>query len=158
MFLESQEWLLLLAEISCGVVAPCTGYLKGGAGDPSPACCSGLKKLNAAGATTPDRQAACNCLKSAISGLSTNIAAGLPAKCGVNIPCKISTSTNCSVITSADQAEAAAAGSTDRYRFMLIPVLRVCICSHPPLLSTLRCSLHPPQLISRICSHPPLPV
>jgi hypothetical protein len=36
---------ILDAEISCGAVAPCTGYLKGGGGDPSPACCSGLKKL-----------------------------------------------------------------------------------------------------------------
>jgi hypothetical protein len=89
------------AALSCGTVtsnvAPCIGYVKGGPG-PSQACCAGVKRLNAAAATTPDRQTACNCLKSAagaISGLDNNIAAGLPSKCGVNIPYKISTSTNC---------------------------------------------------------------
>jgi hypothetical protein len=89
------------AAISCGQVSgalsPCIGYLRGGAG-PSPACCAGVKRLNAAATTTPDRQAACNCLKSAagaISGLNTGAASSLPGKCGVNIPYKISTSTNC---------------------------------------------------------------
>ncbi|KAJ1419251.1 Plant lipid transfer protein/Par allergen [Sesbania bispinosa] len=89
------------AAISCGMVtgslAPCMGYLQGGAG-PSAACCNGVKKLNGAAQTTPDRQAACNCLKNAagsISGLNAANAAALPGKCGVNIPYKISTSTNC---------------------------------------------------------------
>lgn len=92
------------AAISCGQVtgslAPCIPYLKGGSG-PSPACCGGVKRLNGAARTTPDRQAACNCLKSAagaISGLNPNTAAGLPGKCGVNIPYKISTTTNCATI------------------------------------------------------------
>jgi len=89
------------AAISCGQVsgalAPCIAYLKSGAG-PSPACCAGVKRLNGAATTTPDRQAACNCLKQAagaISGLNQGAAAALPGKCGVNIPYKISTSTNC---------------------------------------------------------------
>lgn len=89
------------AGISCGQVsselAPCLGYLRGGPG-PSGPCCSGVKALNNAARTTPDRQAACNCLKNtarAISGLNQGNAAALPGKCGVNIPYKISTSTNC---------------------------------------------------------------
>ncbi|GAU30833.1 hypothetical protein TSUD_267530 [Trifolium subterraneum] len=96
------------AAVSCGTVtgdlAQCIPYLKGGPG-PSPACCAGVKRLNAAATTTPDRQAACNCLKNAagaISGLNTNNAAALPSKCGVNVPYKISTSTNCNTNGSSD--------------------------------------------------------
>ncbi|XP_058729394.1 non-specific lipid-transfer protein 3 [Vicia villosa] len=92
------------AAVSCGTVTgdlgPCLTYLEGGAG-PSVPCCAGVKKLLAAAATTADRQAACNCLKSAagsINNLNTNNAAALPGKCGVNIPYKISTSTNCNTI------------------------------------------------------------
>ncbi|NP_001296611.2 non-specific lipid-transfer protein precursor [Cicer arietinum] len=90
--------------ITCGRVsaalAPCLGYLQGGPG-PSAQCCGGVRNLNSAAVTTPDRQAACNCLKSAagsISRLNANNAAALPGKCGVNIPYKISTSTNCATI------------------------------------------------------------
>lgn len=87
--------------ITCGQVssslAPCINYVKSGGAVP-PGCCSGIKALNDAAKTTHDRQAACNCLKTAaanIPGINPNLAAGLPAKCGVNIPYKISTSTNC---------------------------------------------------------------
>ncbi|KAK1561835.1 hypothetical protein Q3G72_001577 [Acer saccharum] len=90
------------AAITCGQVtssiAPCIPYLRSGTGAVPPACCSGVKTLAGAATTTPDRQAACKCLKSAassISGLNSNAAAGLPGKCGVSIPYKISTSTNC---------------------------------------------------------------
>ncbi|CAJ2655504.1 unnamed protein product [Trifolium pratense] len=92
------------AAISCGAVngalAPCIVYLRGGRG-PSPACCAGVRRLKAAATTTPARQAACNCLKSAargISGLNNNNAGALPGRCGVSIPYKISTSTNCATI------------------------------------------------------------
>ncbi|XP_058766734.1 non-specific lipid-transfer protein 6-like [Vicia villosa] len=92
------------AAVSCGTVTadlgPCLTYLTGGPG-PSPQCCGGVKKLLAAATTVPDKQAACNCLKSAagsISKLNTNNAAALPGKCGVSIPYKISTSTNCNTI------------------------------------------------------------
>lgn len=89
------------AAVSCGSITsalvPCISYLKGGPG-PSSSCCGGVKRVNAAAATTPDRRAACNCLKNAagsISGLKAGNAAALPSKCGVNIPYKFSTSTNC---------------------------------------------------------------
>ncbi|XP_027335114.1 non-specific lipid-transfer protein-like [Abrus precatorius] len=92
------------ATITCGQVtsalAPCILYLQKG-GAPSAGCCNGVRSLNAAAQTTPDRQAACNCIKSAagsISGFNAANAAALPAKCNVNIPYKISTSTNCATI------------------------------------------------------------
>ncbi|KAA8517651.1 hypothetical protein F0562_015125 [Nyssa sinensis] len=92
------------AAISCGTVttklAPCLGYLRNGGTVPAN-CCNGVKALNNLAKTTPDRQAACNCLKSAsgsISGLNLSNAASLPGKCGVNIPYKISPSTDCSKV------------------------------------------------------------
>ncbi|CAI8600629.1 unnamed protein product [Vicia faba] len=92
------------AAISCGVVAgalaPCIAYLRGGRG-PSPQCCGGVRRLNAAARTSPDRKAACNCLKGAarsIRGLNPNAAATLPGKCGVRISYRISTSTNCAAV------------------------------------------------------------
>ncbi|XP_076887049.1 non-specific lipid-transfer protein-like [Bidens hawaiensis] len=90
--------------LSCGQVssslAPCIGYLTKGGVVP-PGCCNGVKSLNNAAKTTPDRQAACNCLKSAygsINGIKAANAAGLPGKCGVSIPYKISPSTDCSKV------------------------------------------------------------
>nr|A0AT30.1 RecName: Full=Non-specific lipid-transfer protein 3; Short=LTP3; Flags: Precursor [Lens culinaris]AAX35808.1 lipid transfer protein 3 precursor [Lens culinaris] len=92
------------AAVSCGTVtgdlAPCIPYLTGGAG-PTDSCCAGVKKLLAAAPTTADRQAACNCLKTAagnINNLNPGNAAALPGKCNVNIPYKISTTTNCNTI------------------------------------------------------------
>lgn len=89
--------------ITCGQVAsslaPCINYLKGPGGQAPPAaCCNGVKAINNAAKTTPDRQTACNCLKSAargVSGLNPSTAESLPSKCGVSIPYKISLSTNC---------------------------------------------------------------
>ncbi|XP_030516253.1 non-specific lipid-transfer protein 3-like [Rhodamnia argentea] len=78
---------------------PCVSYVLNGGAVP-PACCSGIRSLYSAARTTADRQGVCNCLKSAINGISYNannagLAAGLPAKCGLNIPYKISPSTDC---------------------------------------------------------------
>ncbi|XP_010091033.2 non-specific lipid-transfer protein 1 [Morus notabilis] len=94
-----------LAEaITCGQVsssvAPCINYLKVGGAVPA-ACCNGVRSLNSAAKTTADRQAACNCLKTAsasIKGINLSLAAGLPGKCGVSVPYKISPSTNCNSV------------------------------------------------------------
>ncbi|CAN0911006.1 Non-specific lipid-transfer protein [Linum grandiflorum] len=90
--------------ISCGTVAsgiaPCLGYIRG-AGPLTPACCGGVKSLNAAAKSTPDRQAACGCLKSAagrIPGINYGLAGGLPGKCGVNVGFPISPSVDCSKV------------------------------------------------------------
>ncbi|KAL1545401.1 tyrosine protein phosphatase, variant 2 [Salvia divinorum] len=61
-------------------------------------CCGGVSGLYGAARNTPDRQAACTCLKSlagSYSGINLNKAAGLPKQCGVNIPYKISPTTDC---------------------------------------------------------------
>ncbi|KAI3863653.1 hypothetical protein MKW98_031245 [Papaver atlanticum] len=89
--------------ISCGTVttqmAPCLGYLTGS--NLQPSCCAGVESLLAAATTTEDRQAACNCLKSAstsIPGINYDNAASLPSKCGVNIPYEISPNTDCTQV------------------------------------------------------------
>ncbi|XP_077244755.1 non-specific lipid-transfer protein 1-like [Tasmannia lanceolata] len=92
------------AALSCGTVigklTPCLNYLRMGGAVP-PACCTGVQGLNAVAKTTPDRQTACGCMKSAaagISGLQLPFAASLPGKCGVNIPYKISPTTDCTTV------------------------------------------------------------
>ncbi|MCL7043220.1 hypothetical protein MKW94_026197 [Papaver nudicaule] len=90
--------------LTCGQVtsnlAPCISYLtKKGA--LVPGCCSGVKTLNGAAKTTPNRKTACGCLKGAINsfkGIDLNLVAGLPGKCGVSIPYKIAPSTDCSKV------------------------------------------------------------
>ncbi|KAF8007672.1 hypothetical protein BT93_K1614 [Corymbia citriodora subsp. variegata] len=93
------------AAVTCGQVAssmaPCITYARSGRGPVPPGCCSGIRSLNSAARTTPDRQAACKCIKSAagsISGLNYGVVAAIPSKCGVNIPYKISPSTDCNSI------------------------------------------------------------
>ncbi|KAM3356079.1 hypothetical protein P3S68_022793 [Capsicum galapagoense] len=90
------------AAISCGQVisrlSPCINYLRAGGVVP-PQCCIGIKALNGQATTTPDRQMACKCIKSAagaISGINLALASALPSKCGVNLPYKISPSIDCS--------------------------------------------------------------
>ncbi|WCJ27833.1 Non-specific lipid-transfer protein [Euphorbia peplus] len=89
--------------VTCGQVSssltPCLNYLKSG-GVPTIECCNGVKAINNAAQTTPDRQQACNCLKSAAKtfGVNEAFAGSLPSKCDVNIPYKISFSTNCASI------------------------------------------------------------
>ncbi|XP_076887819.1 non-specific lipid-transfer protein-like [Bidens hawaiensis] len=91
--------------ITCGQVVsalvPCLGYLTKGGAVP-PACCAGVRGLNNAAKSTPDRQTACGCLKGVYasnSGINLGFAGSLPGKCGVNVPYKISPSTDCSKVT-----------------------------------------------------------
>ncbi|CAN6325613.1 unnamed protein product [Urochloa humidicola] len=93
------------AAVTCGQVAgylsPCVSYAMGRGSSPPEACCSGVRSLNSAARTTPDRQAACKCLKQIISGmpaLKPDIVAGIPSKCGVDIPYPIRLSTDCSKV------------------------------------------------------------
>nr|ALF00099.1 Pla a 3.02 allergen [Platanus x hispanica]CAL07989.1 lipid transfer protein [Platanus x hispanica] len=92
------------AAITCGTVVtrltPCLTFLRSG-GAVAPACCNGVKALNNDAKTTPDRQAACGCLKTAstsISGIQLGNAASLAGKCGVNLPYKISPTIDCSKV------------------------------------------------------------
>ncbi|PIA32469.1 hypothetical protein AQUCO_04500226v1 [Aquilegia coerulea] len=93
------------ATITCGFVAskvaPCVNYLRGTGGAVPPACCTGVRTINAAATSTPDRQTACRCLKttaSSIKGLNQGLVSSLPNKCGVSIPYPISPSTDCSKV------------------------------------------------------------
>ncbi|THU59753.1 hypothetical protein C4D60_Mb07t05390 [Musa balbisiana] len=90
------------AAISCGQVVsylmPCLGYARA-IGPLTAGCCSGVRALDGAARTTPDRQTTCNCLKrstAGIEGLQPGLISGIPRKCGVNIPFSISPSTDCS--------------------------------------------------------------
>ena len=99
------------AAVTCGQVmnnlAPCASYIMSGGSTVPAQCCNGIRTLNSMAQTTPDRQAVCSCIKSAVGsiGLSyglndrLNLAAGLPEKCGVNIPYQISPNTDCSRYT-----------------------------------------------------------
>ncbi|CAL9127814.1 unnamed protein product [Musa textilis] len=90
------------AAISCGQVVsylmPCLGYACA-MGPLTAGCCSGVRALDGAARTTPDRQTTCNCLKrstAGIEGLQPGLISGIPSKYGVNIPYSISPSTDCS--------------------------------------------------------------
>nr|AMN14867.1 putative lipid-transfer protein 2 [Nepenthes mirabilis] len=91
------------ATITCGQVVqyllPCLSYLRNGGRIP-PRCCPGVRGLNSAARTTPDRQAACNCLKTAARSYRINYGNGaaLPGKCGVSIGFKIALNTDCSKV------------------------------------------------------------
>ncbi|KAK8489542.1 hypothetical protein V6N12_013882 [Hibiscus sabdariffa] len=90
--------------ITCGQVVsdltPCIAYIRSnGAGGSVPApCCNGIRSLNNAARTTPDRQSACNCIKgltAGIAGINFGLTNRLPGMCGVNIPYKFSTTLDC---------------------------------------------------------------
>ncbi|KAF0918624.1 hypothetical protein E2562_025202 [Oryza meyeriana var. granulata] len=92
-----------VSAVTCGQVvsmlAPCIMYARGRVSAPTGGCCNGVRSLNAAAATTADRQTTCACLKqqtSGMGGLRSDLIAGIPSKCGVNIPYAISPSTDCS--------------------------------------------------------------
>ncbi|XP_074559234.1 non-specific lipid-transfer protein-like [Curcuma longa] len=91
------------AALTCGNVvtflSSCIPYARGTTAAPSAACCSGVRGLNQAAKTTPDRQTACNCIKSTVaslSGIKPAVVSGVPAKCGVSVPYPISASVDCS--------------------------------------------------------------
>ncbi|KAE9610817.1 hypothetical protein Lal_00030063 [Lupinus albus] len=89
------------ADITCSQVenkiAYCIDYLKYGR-DVSTVCCAGLRALISGTQSTSDKQALCNCLKSATLRYNPKNAVSLPGKCGVIIPYKISINTNCANI------------------------------------------------------------
>ncbi|KAJ0047022.1 hypothetical protein Pint_04705 [Pistacia integerrima] len=75
-------------------LAPCMPYLEAAAGNPSTACCDGVRNIK----TTADRQAACECVKSAAAkypNINQDAASSLPGKCGAPLNIPISKNTNC---------------------------------------------------------------
>ncbi|XP_052194074.1 non-specific lipid-transfer protein 1-like [Diospyros lotus] len=94
-----------MAAITCNVVItdlqPCVTYLQGsGSGKPPADCCNGVRALASAAATTADRQAACNCIKTASKNVNINLALAkaLPGNCGINLGYTIDPSVDCSTI------------------------------------------------------------
>ncbi|CAL1410390.1 unnamed protein product [Linum trigynum] len=79
-------------------VAPCFNYITG-RGPLVPACCGGIRSLKAAAGSTPERQAACRCLKAlligGVPGVNFGIAGGLPNRCGVVSPAPVSPTVDC---------------------------------------------------------------
>ncbi|XP_009591276.1 non-specific lipid-transfer protein 1-like [Nicotiana tomentosiformis] len=91
--------------LTCGQVdaslAPCIPYLTQG-GDPSSACCSGVKSLKGLAQTIADKRAACNCVKAAANryaNLKDDAAQALPTKCGVTMDIPVSRNVNCDIIS-----------------------------------------------------------
>lgn len=89
--------------VTCGTMAsslaPCLPFLTDGATGVVPSgCCAGIKSLNSAAQSTPDRKMVCQCLKTAAKAMpNVNIgkAASIPPKCGVKLPYKLDPSTDC---------------------------------------------------------------
>lgn len=95
------EAVLNCNQVTSSLVS-CVQYLQsGGAMAIAPACCAGIRSLNAAAQSTPDRQTVCGCLKNAASrfpALNIGLAASIPGKCGVNIPYKLDPNTDCAKV------------------------------------------------------------
>ncbi|KAK3183952.1 hypothetical protein Dsin_031238 [Dipteronia sinensis] len=94
-------WVEISCETVDKLVVPCLDFLTGKSDNPSPFCCTGVKNLKTMTPTTPDRQAACECLKKASSGypnLNPDRATKLPKLCGVDFGVPISKDINCSKI------------------------------------------------------------
>lgn len=78
-------------------LASCLPYLLAG-GDPSNACCAGVKSLKDMTPGKADRQTACSCVKAAAikyKNIKADAATALPDKCHVQMGIPISMSTNC---------------------------------------------------------------
>ncbi|KAL3844654.1 hypothetical protein ACJIZ3_002057 [Penstemon smallii] len=88
--------------ISCGDVqsslTPCVPYLTGNSGEPGGGCCSGVQSVSGSVRSQQDRQAVCNCLKSAASSynLQSGNVASLPGKCGISMGYTFSPNMECS--------------------------------------------------------------
>ncbi|KAF6155119.1 hypothetical protein GIB67_011850 [Kingdonia uniflora] len=87
------------------VVAPlgqCLPYLKGENPVPAGGCCSGLQGLQGSLKTTPDRQDACNCIKTAgaqyMGAIKDEALTGLITKCNVALSFPISKKVDCGSI------------------------------------------------------------
>ncbi|XP_031260303.1 non-specific lipid-transfer protein A-like [Pistacia vera] len=91
--------------VQCGQVAAslasCMPYLEAAGQNPSTACCDGVRNIKAITPTTADRQAACECVKSAAAkhpNINQDAASSVPGKCGVPLNIPISPYTNCAKI------------------------------------------------------------
>ncbi|CAA0830589.1 Non-specific lipid-transfer protein 3 [Striga hermonthica] len=100
-------WLMtaFLAEgLSCGQVVhtllPCRDYLKSGGNVVPQKCCDGARSLNNMARTTPDRQQACRCMKTAAKAYKAQqkYAAAVPGKCGVKLGYAVNFNIDCNKV------------------------------------------------------------
>ncbi|XP_062227640.1 non-specific lipid-transfer protein 1-like [Phragmites australis] len=98
------QQLAVQADIECSDVlsglSPCLGFVEGDVDHPSSECCDGVTTTYAAADTTTDRQAMCECLKSAYDRVNADLSAAqaLPADCGLSLSYTISPDFDCSTI------------------------------------------------------------
>ncbi|KAL8138431.1 hypothetical protein V2J09_004432 [Rumex salicifolius] len=93
-------------DISCGSVTAnlmtCVGFITDKDKTPSSLCCSGAKKVFDMAPTKPDRQAVCECLKTAVKSLRNIDYARIPEipkACNIDITLPpIQNTTDCSTI------------------------------------------------------------
>ncbi|KAJ4827859.1 hypothetical protein Tsubulata_013006 [Turnera subulata] len=82
-----------------GKLTPCLDFVEGDTGNPSADCCGGVQDIANEVQDEPGKQAACQCIKDALTGLTydPNRIAALPKNCGVAIKLPpISMDTDCS--------------------------------------------------------------
>ncbi|KAH6776890.1 hypothetical protein C2S52_007686 [Perilla frutescens var. hirtella] len=77
-------------------LAPCRASMNHG-GSVTESCCSGVRSVNSATKTTPERRNACECIKRAAKSykLNTQTASSVLKKCNVNLGYSISSSLDC---------------------------------------------------------------
>ncbi|KAI3500768.1 hypothetical protein L1887_36593 [Cichorium endivia] len=98
-FMVHQSEAISCTEVDT-LLGPCLTYLRLG-GTPTNECCDGLKKLEAASPSKFDRQAVCECCKSAARTfqIRQDFASQLPTKCGVTISIRIDPNVDCSTVS-----------------------------------------------------------
>ncbi|KAL6603964.1 hypothetical protein ACP70R_044325 [Stipagrostis hirtigluma subsp. patula] len=96
------QQLAVEADVECSDVltglSPCLDFVQGDEAQPSAACCAGVTNLVEAAETTADRQATCECLKSAMGQVSGDLSGvqALPGDCGLKLSYTISPDMDCS--------------------------------------------------------------
>ncbi|XP_051117718.1 non-specific lipid-transfer protein 4.1-like [Andrographis paniculata] len=95
----SLEVVLPVEAVSCtdvrNALLPCISFATGADSQPSGSCCSGIKNL-AGGYQAAERQAACECIKSAVGKYHLEVISSLPGKCGVAIGDTLGPNMDCS--------------------------------------------------------------
>ncbi|CAN6194925.1 unnamed protein product [Urochloa humidicola] len=95
---------LARAAITCPDVVndmePCLSFLQGDGAFPSAECCNGVRALYAAANTKADRQATCECLKTAYRQINAQLSAAqaLPDDCGLSLPYPVTPDVDCTMI------------------------------------------------------------
>ncbi|KAL2478696.1 Non-specific lipid-transfer protein 4 [Forsythia ovata] len=70
-------------------LSSCLSYIDGHSTLPPSDCCAGVKEILGQATSKPDKIAICNCIKSALANLGTDVEPGrvsnLPKQCGMSV-------------------------------------------------------------------------